>query len=172
MAKALTKKEPTDMNSMMTSQSATAQAAERLHVDHGVTKRLGRWTSASQFDVRVRFGVLVLDLRSPEVTGDVEVRLDLHRSTVKLLLAEGDQVDHWGLGWSGRGRVKDDQRPAAPAGRRVRLSGHAENSEVRVHRGGMAALSAMFSRAYVRDLRQARKNGSYPTVDDPTRAAQ
>ena len=48
----------------------------------------------------------------------------------------------------------------------------AENSEVRVHRGGMAALSAMFSRAFVQDLRQARKNGSYPTVDDPTRAAR
>ena len=169
------------MNSTTTSPAATVRGAdlaptppagERLHVDHGVTKRLGRWTSASQFDVRVRSGVLVLDLRSPEVTGDVEVRLDLHRSTVKLLLAEGDQVDHWDLGWSGRGQVKDDQRAAEPGGRRVRLSGHAENSEVRVHRGGMAALSAMFSRAYVQDLRQARKNGSYPTVDDPTRAAR
>ena len=114
-------KEPTDMNSTTTSQAPTAPAAERLHVDHGVTKRLGRWTSASQFDVRVRSGVLVLDLRSPEVTGDVELCLDLHRSTVKLLLPEGDQVDHWGLGWSGRGRVKDDQRPAEPGGRRVRL---------------------------------------------------
>ena len=168
--------EPTDMNSTTTSPAATAPAAERLHVDHGVTKRLGRWTSASQFDIRVRSGVLILDLRSPEVTGDVEVRLDLHRSTVKLLLAEGDQVDHWGLGWSGRGRVKDDQRPAEPGAgngqRRVRLSGRAETSEIRVHRGGMAALSAMFSRAYVQDLRQARKNGSYPTVDDPTRAAR
>ena len=160
------------MNSTTTSPAATVPAAERLHVDHGVTKRLGRWTSASQFDVRVRSGVLVLDLRSPEVTGDVELCLDLHRSTVKLLLAEGDQVDHWGLGWSGRGRVKDDQRPAEPGGRRVRLSGRAENSEVRVHRGGMAALSAMFSRAYVQDLRRARKNGSYPTVDDPTRAVR
>jgi len=164
------------MNSMMTSQSATAQAAERLHVDHGVTKRLGRWTSASQFDVRVRFGVLVLDLRSPEITGDVEVRLGLHRSTVKLLLAEGDQVDYRDLDWTGRGRVKDDQRPAGPAAgnrqRRVRLSGRAENSEVRVHRGGMAALSAMFSRAYVQDLRQAARTAAYPTVDDPTRAAR
>jgi hypothetical protein len=140
------------MNSTTTSPAPAAPAAERLHVDHGVTKRLGRWTSASQFDVRVRSGVLVLDLRSPEVTGD--------------------QVDHWGLGWSGRGRVKDDQRPAEPGGRRVRLSGRAENSEVRVHRGGRAALSAMFSRAYLQDLRQARKNGSHPTVDDPTRAAR
>jgi len=160
------------MNSITTSPAASEREAERVHVDHGVTKRLGRWTSASQFDVRVRSGVLVLDLRSPEVTGDLEVRLDLYRSTVKLLLAEGDQVDHWGLGWSGRGRVKDDQRPAEPGGRRVRLSGRAENSEVRVHRGGMAALSAMFSRAYVQDLRQARKSSSYPTVDDPTRAAR
>ena len=160
------------MNSTTTSPAPPAPAAERLHVDHGVTKRLGRWTSASQFDVRVRSGVLVLDLRSPEITGDDELCLDLHRSTVKLLLAEGDQVDHWGLGWSGRGRVKDDQRPAEPGGRRVRLSGCAENSEIRVHRGGVAALSAMFSRAYVQDLRQARKNGCYPTVDDPTRAAR
>src|SRR6059036_2671637 len=101
--------EPTDMNTTTTSQAATAPAAERLHVDHGVTKRLGRWTSAGQFDVRVRSGVLVLDLRSPEVTGDVEVRLDLHRSTVKLLLAEGDQVDYRDLDWTGRGKVKDDQ---------------------------------------------------------------
>ena len=160
------------MNSTMTSQSATVQGAERLHVDHGVTKRLGRWTSASQFDIRVRFGVLVLDLRSPEIEGDVEVRLGLYRSTVKLLLAEGDQVDYRDLDWAGRGRVKDDQRPAGPGGRRVRLTGRAENSEIRVHRGGMAALSAMFSRAFVQDLRQARENGSYPTVDDPARAAR
>ena len=160
------------MTSTMTSPAATAPEAERLHVDHGVTKRLGRWTSASRFDVRVRYGVLVLDLRSPDVKGDVEVRLDLQRSTLKLLLAEGDQVDHRDLDWTGRGQVKDDQRPAGPAGRRVRLAGHADNSEVRVHRGGMAALSAMFSRAFAQDLRQARKNGGYPTVDDPTRAAR
>src|SRR6516162_614860 len=160
------------MNSTMTARIATSPDAERVHVDHGVTKRLGRWTSASRFDARVRYGVLVLDLRSPDVKGDVEVRLDLQRSTLKLLLAEGDQVDHWDLRWTGRGQVKDDQRPAGPGGRRVRLAGHADNSEVRVHRGGMAALSAMFSRAFAQDLRQARQNGGYPTVDDPTRAAR
>ena len=160
------------MDSTMTTQAATAREAERLHVDHAVAKRLGRWTSASRFDARVRSGVLVLDLRSPDVKGDVEIRLDLQRSTLKLLLAEGDQVDHWDLRWTGRGQVKDDQRPSGPGGRRVRLAGHADNSEVRVHRGGMAALSAMFSRAFAQDLRQARKNGGYPTVDDPTRTAR
>ena len=160
------------MNSTMTGQAATPQEAERLHVDHAVAKRLGHWTSANQFDARVRSGVLVLDLRSPDVKGDIEVRLDLRRSTLKLLLADGDQVDHWDLDWTGRGQVKDDQRPAGPGGRRVRLAGHADSSEIRVHRGGMAALSAMFSRAFARDLRQARKNGGYPTVDDPARAAR
>src|SRR6266513_141247 len=99
------------MNSTTTSPAATAPAAERVHVDHGVTKRLGRWTSASQFDIRVRSGVLVLDLRSPEITGDVEVRLGLHRSTVKLLLAEGDQVDYRDLDWTGRRRAR---RPPGP----------------------------------------------------------
>ena len=147
------------MNNTTISPAATARGAdlgaERLRVDHGVTKRLGRWTSASQFDVRVRSGVLVLDLRSPEVTGDLEVRLDLHRSTVKLLLAEGDRVDHWGLGWSGRGRVKDDSGPPsrAPAG-----SGCPGTR--RTARSGCTAVAwppclAMFSRAYVQDLRQA-----------------
>ncbi len=155
------------MNSTMTTEARTV---ERLQADHGITKRLGRWTSASRFEVRVRSGVLVLDLRSPEIEGDVEVCLDLHRSAVKLLLAEGDQVDHWDLGWTGRGQVKDDQRAAGPNGRRIHLFGEGNNSEIRVHRGGIAILSAMFSRAYVQDLRQARKNGGYPTVDDPTRA--
>jgi hypothetical protein len=157
------------MNSTMTTEAGTV---ERLHADHGITKRLGLWTSASQYDVRVRYGVLVLDLRSPEIEGDVEIRLDLYRSTVKLLLAEDDQVDHTGLGWTGRGRVKDDQRTAGPAGRRIHLAGHASNSEIRVHRGGVAILSAMFSRAFIQDARQARKNGRYPTVDDPTRAVR
>ena len=157
------------MNSTMTTEAGTV---ERLHADHGITKRLGRWTSASQFDVRARSAVLVLDLRSPEIEGDVEIRLNLHRSTVKLLLAEGDQIDHWDLDWTGNGQVKDDQRPAGPNGRRIRMAGQANNSEIRVHRGGIAMLSSMFSRAFVQDLRQVRKNGGYPTVDDPTRAVR
>ena len=86
------------------------------------------------------------------------------------LIAEGDQVDHWNLGWTGKGRIKDDQRPVSASGRQIRLTGSAHDSEVRVHRGGIAILSAMFSRAFVQDARQARRNGTYPTIDDPTRA--
>lgn len=100
----------------------------------------------------------------------MEIQLDLHRSVVKLLLAEGDQVDHWNLGWTGKGRIKDAQRLVSASGRQIRLTGSANDGEVRVHRGGIAILSAMFFRAFVQDARQARKNGTYPTVDDPTRA--
>ena len=156
------------MNS--TAMTTEAGPVERLQVDHGMTKHLGHWTSANRFEVRTRSGAVVLDLRSPAIQGDVEIQLDLHRSVVKLLLAEGDQVDHWNLGWTGKGRVKDDQRPVSASGRQVRLTGSANDSEIRVHRGGIAILSAMFSRAFVQDVRQARKNGTYPTVDDPTRA--
>ena len=158
------------MNS--TAMTTEAGTVERLQVDHGVTKRLGHWTSANRFEVRARSGALVLDLRSPAIRGDVEIRLDLHRSVVKLLLPEGDPVDHWDLSWTGKGRIKDDQRPASATGRQIRLIGSAHDSEIRVHRGGIAILSAMFSRAFVQDLRQARRNGTYPTVDDPTRAVR
>ena len=89
---------------------------------------------------------------------------------VKLLLPVGDPVDHWDLSWTGKGRIKDDQRPASATGRQIRLIGSAHDSEIRVYRGGIAILSAMFSRAFVQDLRQARKNGTYPTGDDPARA--
>jgi hypothetical protein len=156
------------MNS--TAMTTEAGTVERLQVDHGMTKRLGRWTNANRFEVRARSGALVLDLRSPAIQGDVEIRLDLHRSVVKLLLAEGDHVDHWNLGWTGQGRVKDDQQPTSASGRQIRLTGRANDSEVRMHRGGIAILSAMFSREYVQDLRRARQSGTYPTVDDPARA--
>jgi hypothetical protein len=43
--------------------------------------------------------------------------------------------------------------------------------EIRVHRGGIAQLSAMFSREYWADLRRAHKEGGFPAVDDPTRTA-
>jgi hypothetical protein len=53
--------------------------------------------------------------------------------------------------------------------RRVRLTGSAEGSEVRVNRGGVAILAAMCSREYVEELRKVRKSGAYPTIDDPSR---
>jgi len=145
-------------------------ATERIHVDHATAKRLGRWTTAGRFEIRARSGSVVLDLRSPELPADLEVRIDLRRAMVKLLVPEGAVIDHWDVAWPARGRVKDGQGPTGElAGPRIRLVGTADSSEVRVHRGGIAVLSAMCSRAYLEDVRRAHRTGAAPTVDDPAR---
>ncbi|TQF06514.1 hypothetical protein E6W39_35370 [Kitasatospora acidiphila] len=144
---------------------------ERIHVDHATTKRLGRWTATSSFEIKARSGSVVLDLRSPELPAELEIRIDLRRAMVKLLVPEGAVIDQWDVAWPARGRVKDAQGPTGePAGPRIRLVGTADNSEVRIHRGGIAILSAMCSREYLEDVRRAHRTGTTPTVDDPTRA--
>ena len=149
---------------------------ERIHTDHAVTRRLGNWTTAGRFEVRTRYGQTTLDLRSPGLPVEIELRLDLDRGVVKLLVPEDATVEHQDLRWSGRGQVKDHQAPAeGPAegpARRIRLVGRAAGSEIRVHRGGVAILTAMLSPEYVRDVRQAHRNGTYPTIDDPARTLE
>ena len=154
-------------------------AVERIHADHAVAKRLGNWTRARRFEVRARSGLVVLDLRSPDLPDEVEVRVELQRGTVKLLVSDDAEVEHWDLRWTARGRVKDAAAAAAPgrtersAGtRRIRLTGVSTDSEVRVQRGGVAILTAMCSREYLQDLRRAHQSGSHPTVDDPARAGR
>lgn len=168
------------MNSSISTTRTVADAAAepiRLHVDHNAVKRLGNWTSAERFEVHARRGSVVLDLRSPQLpAGELVVDLDLDRAMVKLLLPDDAVVDQRDIVWSGRGKVKDgvgqrnqDAEPAADV-RRVRLTGRIHSGEVRVARGGVAMLAAMFSREYVEDVKQARRDGAWPTVDDPTRA--
>ncbi|GAA1241919.1 hypothetical protein GCM10009665_35790 [Kitasatospora nipponensis] len=151
--------------------TSTQFAAERIHVDHAATRRLGRWTTAGRFEVRARSGSVQLDLRSPDLPDELELHLDLRRSALRLLLPEDAALDQWGLQWTARGRVKDGQAPQAAGTRLVRLVGAAENSEIRIHRGGVAIVSAMLSREYLQDLRAARAAGRYPTLDDPARRA-
>lgn len=146
-------------------------ATERIHADHTTTKRLGHWTTADHIEVRARGGAVVVDLRSPGIPDEVEIHVELHRAVVKLLVSEDAAVDHWDLQWTAKGRVKDAQAPAGVTHRRVRLTGSADNSEVRIHRGGVATVSAMLSRAYLRDLRSARKEGRLPMIDDPARTS-
>jgi hypothetical protein len=150
--------------------NATPAVAEpvRIPAHHAVTKRLGNWTSARRFQVRSHRGVAVLDLRSPQIpAGDIEVEVDLEHAVLKLLVADDAVVEDWDLRRSGRGRVKDAQRPDTPGDRRVMLTGALRHAEIRVHRGGVAILSAMFSREYVADLRRAHRQGVLPTVADP-----
>ena len=143
----------------------------RIAANNSVIKRLGNWTSARAFQVRAHRGQAVLDLRSPLIPGgQITIDVDLDHAVLALLVADDATVDDWDLRRIGRGRLKDSTRPSTPEGRRVVLTGQMRHGEIRVRRGGVAILAAMFSREYLADLRQARKHGRYPTVDDPARA--
>lgn len=142
---------------------------ERIRVDHSLVKKLGHWTTAQTIDVRARYGAAVLDLRSSLIPeGDVEIHLAVDRGMVKLLVPEGTVIDTDDLQWIGRGRVKDWTGSPASDGRRVRLIGAIRNGEIRVHRGGIALLSALFSRAFLDDCIRAHRTGTQPTVLDPS----
>jgi hypothetical protein len=144
----------------------------RVPANHTVTKRLGHWTTERRFEVRNHRGFAVLDLRSPRIPeGDIEIAVDIDHGVVKLLLPEDAVIDDWDLRRSGHGKLKDAVGPKGAGGRRVVLTGSMRDGEIRVHRGGIAMLSAMFSKEYLADLRRVHREGGYPTVDDPTRTA-
>ena len=62
-------------------------------------------------------------------------------------------------------------RGACTQGFAVVLTGQLRHGEIRVNRGGIAVLSAMFSREYLADLRRSHREGGQPTVADPARTA-
>ena len=144
----------------ITDQTAT------IHADHRTARRLGDWTTDGHLHVRARSGSVLLDLRSPGLPDEIEVRVELSRAVVKLLVPEDAVVDHWGLDWSGRGKVKDSEgaRLTEAGGRRVRLIGTVADGEIRVNRGGTATLFAMCSREGIAELRRAHKAGVLPAI--------
>ncbi len=149
---------------------SAAEQAVPIRAHNTVAKQLGHWTDQRQFDVRASRSTVVLDLRSPQIpAGDIEISLDADHAIVKLLVNDGAVIDHGDVRRIGRGRVKDWTGSAAPEGRRIVLTGELRDAEVRVHRGGIAILSAMCSREYLADARQARREGRFPTIDDPSR---
>ena len=138
---------------------------------HGtVTRRLGHWTSARHLDVRASRGSVLIDLRSPQIAaGDIRVDLDIDHAVVRLLVPDGAVIDGDEVRRVGRGRVKDWTGTPAAGGRRIVLGGEMRRAEVRVYRGGVAILVAMGSREYLADALQARREGRFPTIDDPGR---
>ena len=163
----------------MTSDITLDRETVRIHADHASVKRLGHWTTADHVEVHARSGSAVIDLRSPQLPeGDVTIDLDLDRAMVKLLVPDDAVVEYWDVRWTGRGKVKDGAGPRNGAGsgntggaRRIRLTGSVRGGEVRVHRGGVAILSAMCSREYLAELRRAHRTNTLPTIDDPARIA-
>jgi hypothetical protein len=160
----------TETSVTATSPSAPAQETVRIRAHYGVVRKLGHWTTSRRFDVRAARGSVMLDLRSPRIgAGDIEIRLDIDHATVKLLVPDGAVIDHDEARRVGRGRVKDWTGTSAPGGRRILLLGEIRHAEVRVHRGGVAILSAMCSREYLADARQALREGRLPMIDDSAR---
>jgi hypothetical protein len=128
----------------------TTQHTEAIQSDHIVVKRLGSWTRSNFFQVRARQGTVIPGLRSPEIAGDIELDIDLQHAVLTLLVTDDASIDHWDLRFSAKGRVTDGQ--AAAGGRRIRLAGAAAGSQIRVRRGGLAELTAMSSRDYLRQM--------------------
>ena len=148
----------------------TTEQAVAIRAHSAVVKRLGHWTDRREFDVRTSRGTVVMDLRSAQIpAGDITISLDADHAIVKLLVSDGAVVEDGDVRRVGRGRVKDWTGTAAADGRRIVLTGELRHAEVRVHRGGIAILSAMCSREYLTDARQARREGRFPTIDDPSR---
>ena len=148
------------------------ETTERVAAFNTVVRRLGHWTTGREIEVRARRSQVVIDLRSPHIPdGDIEVALDTDRSSVKLLVADDTVIDQWDLRVTGRGGVKDHVKEEG-TGRRVRLTGEIRGSEVRVNRGGVAILAAMFTREFAADCRRAHREGTAPTVHNPAETTE
>ncbi len=142
-----------------------ADEAVAIRAHRRSLKRLGYWTTARRFDVRASHGSVVLDLLLPRIEpGEVELWLDIDHATVKLLLPDGASIDDGELRRVGRGGVKQWGGTATAGGRRIVLSGEMRNAEVRVHRGGVAILPLLLSRAHRDEVREAHREGrlGYP----------
>ncbi|HEV3355188.1 MAG TPA: hypothetical protein VG247_00245 [Pseudonocardiaceae bacterium] len=153
--------------------NATPETVERVRADYTQVRKLGNWTDARTFAVRARRGHVVLDLRSPRIpAGDIDITVDLDHAMIKLLLPADAVIDDEDLRWLGRGRIKDYQaRTDVEPSRVVRINGEIRHGEIRVNREGVAMLSAMFTKEYLRDAVAAHREGRYPTIDDPARAS-
>ncbi|WP_328393701.1 hypothetical protein OHS70_04025 [Streptomyces sp. NBC_00390] len=155
---------------MNTQKNGTTAQIEAYYTN---VKRLGHWTDSRTVEVTARRGSVHVDLRSAQIPeGDLEVRITAERSILKILVPDGTVLDESGLAYEGRSEVKDAQRHSASGGRRLRLTGVLKRSEIRIVRGGVATLTAMFSREFVDDCRTAHRDGTLPTVHAPESVRQ
>ncbi len=148
--------------------TGAVEETEAVEAFYTSVKRLGHWTRARRIDVRTRRSTVHLDLRSVQLPTDgIELRLSCERTMLKLLLPQDAALDERELTLEGRSTVKDRERHAPHAGRLITLTGILRRSEIRVARGGVATLSAMFSREFLDDCRTAHRRGTSPVLPDP-----
>ena len=142
-------------NKTASQRTTTGPVAIRAHRQS--VKKLGEWTTKRSFDVRGSGASVVLDLLLPRIEpGDIDVTLEMERSTVKLLVPHGARIDHGDLRRVGRrSKVKDWTGVAEKGGQRIRLLGELRRSEVRVVRGGVA-IWTLWLAGRRHDVRRAR----------------
>lgn len=129
-----------------------------IHAHSTIVKKLGDWTTTRRFDVRIRGGLAMLDLRSGQIPeGDLEIRLRAERGLFRLLVAEDVRIESADLKWIGRGRLKDLPGASAGSGRTITISGRVRRGEIRVHRGGMAIVASMFDRGELHRMHRAHQ---------------
>ena len=140
--------------------TATETDSVQIRAQNRSAKYLGDWTTARRFDVRASRGLLVLDLLLPRIEpGEIKIMFDIDHAAVKLLVPKDASVDHADLRRVGGGRVKDWTGSSSSGGRRIKLVGEMRDSEVRVHRGGVAILSLLGSRRQRAHVCKAYRNG-------------
>jgi hypothetical protein len=142
-----------------------ADAPVLVRADSALVRRMGDWTTARRFDVRVRRGQATLDLRSAQIpAGDIEICLDADHGLVNLLVADDVLIEAAGLHWAGRGRLKDAYGSAPDGGRTITITGAVRSGEVRVYRGGMAIWASMFSRGELRRMHREHQESQRATA--------
>lgn len=135
--------------------SADTAAPVQVRARRDVARHLGQWTTADRFDVRVSDGAAVLDLLLPRIdAAEVNVRLDVDRGVVTLLVPDGARVVDDELRWIGPGRLRDWTGGEVPDGMIIRLAGEVRRGQVRIRRGGVALLS-LIGHGKAADVRQA-----------------
>jgi hypothetical protein len=167
--------------------STAAETTVEIRAHNRSVRRMGQWTTARRFDVRASKGSVILELRSPRIeAGDIEVKLDVDHSMVKLLVPEGAIVADGDLRRVGRCGFVDWSGNPDRNGRVIRVVGEMRRSELRINRGGIAIVSAMLTGEYLADLRKAFRDnrvgslkdmqdayreGRWTTIEDPGRSA-
>ena len=143
----------------MTDNDTTDGGREMVRTGSGVTRRLGEWTTAADFEVRVGSGVAVLDLLLPRIdAGEVSVHLDVDGGLVTLLVPAGSRVIDDELRWAGPGHLRDWTGDESPDGLIIRLAGEVRWGDVRIRRGGVALLS-LIRHGKAADVRRAYAEG-------------
>src|SRR5207302_2726433 len=146
---------PTDTFATVQGIPSDAQDTVQIRAHKRAVRKLGHWTTATRFDVRASRGSVVLELRSPRIpAGDLEIRLDVDHSMVKLLVPDGTIVDHDDVRRVGRCGYADWSGVPAPGRRRIHVTGERRRSEPRVNRGGIAIVPPIPTRGHLADLQR------------------